>query len=319
MKNNSANNNKKLIEIIIPAKYVVSPAMIDGLEHMGSLTKLDFKWVPTNFIAPLTRLFEMASRRTVFGGRDRCLPDLVEPVFTTCPNMRQWVSDTDIKHTVASFSYLAEICQKENFTAEESKVVLSALIVHDCAYPKTEDFKAFTNSNVRLLHMQEGEKEFINFASKINEEFPDFYSEETIQTIRSVVRQHDNPNVIQNGSVLQFDYMLTAPKLIWAHREADRLWMLDHAGFALDLLRRLLEPNPWHNPQLYFNGVVLSHIKEADCYYDNQECRLYQNNRTFYRTNAGFQIFQRLIKACMKNYDLKLSLNEIAYCSNRNQ
>src|SRR4030067_2453194 len=100
------------------------------------------------------------------------------------------------------------------------------MLAHDCAYPKTEDFAAFTSSDTRLTHMRDGESEFKNFAQQINSEFPGFYTHNDIELICSIINQHDNPGVKVDGKQLQFSYNPPPARLLWAHREADRLWML---------------------------------------------------------------------------------------------
>jgi hypothetical protein len=143
--------------------------------------------------------------------------------------------------------------------------------------------------------MRDAEEEFRCFAVRVNRDFPCFYTLDDIEQVCSIVRQHDNPGVKKHGEPLQFSYDPPARRLIWSHREADRLWMLDKAGFALDLLRRLLEPNPWYDPPQYLNHVISSHLKEAETYHDNGSCIDFGGRKSMYRSNAGFGIFRRLV------------------------
>ncbi len=281
--------------------------LIDALIFLGTLHELDLTHVETNLQKPLLKLFEYAQARMQLGGRDRDLPGKIKEFFVNQPNAPQWVTDTDLKHTVACFGYSEEITRKEGFTTQERKIVLSAIIVHDCAYPKTEDFATFTSPDTRLSHMRDGETEFRNFANEINTEFPDFYSPDEIEIVCSIVRQHDNPSVKIDGKTLQFSYNPPPQKLMWAHREGDRLWMLDRGGFALDLIRRLLESNPWYNPSKYLEHVISEHLKESGKYENNDGCISYQGEKTLYRTASGFEIFQRLVRERAEEYNINTS------------
>jgi len=278
-----------------------STVLIEGLKYLGNLTELNLSGVDKELQPQLTRLFECTQERIILGGRDRHLPGLIKDFFLNQPSATEWVTDTDAKHTVASFDYLTEIANGETFNLGERKIVLSAMIVHDCAYPEVEDYRG-----ARVQHMVDGENEFRNFAQQINAEFPDFYSNDEIEIICSIVRQHDNPSVKKDGQRLQFSYDPPPAKLLWAHREADRLWMLDRGGFTLDLIRRALEDNPTYDPSEYLKYVVSRHLTEAKNYQDNESCLLYHGQKSLYRTRTGFEIFQRLIMERAEEYGVNI-------------
>lgn len=279
-------------------------ALIGALSYLGTLSKPDFSDVEHGFQLPLMVLFGYSRERIKLGGRDRDLPEKIEGFFPNLPEASDWVSDTDLKHTVASFGFLNEITAKENFTYPERKIVLSAIIAHDCAYPKTKDLSAFRSADTRLSHMRDGEAEFRNFALKINSIFHGFYTPGDTEIVCSIIRQHDNPSVKIDGKNLEFSYNPPPEKLMWAHREADRLWMLDRGGFALDLARRILETDPQYNPSDYLKHVISSHLKEAEKYPDQEKCILYKGEKTLYRTKAGFEIFRRLLNERAKEYHI---------------
>lgn len=293
------------IKIVIPqVTYDVDTALVDGLRYMGTLNELDLNSVNPQFHEQFRKLFDYAKIRMEEGGRDRHLPDLVRQILVNEPDAPTWVSDTDARHTVASFGNLSEICNGESYHPNDQKRLLTAMVVHDCAYPKTQDFAAFTSSDTRLVHMQEAEREFRDFAGWINRDYPGFYSAEDIDEICSIVRQHDNPGVKKDRKVLQFSYNPPKRELVWAHREADRLWMLDKAGFALDLLRRLVESNPWYDPAKYLDHVVSTHLKEAEKYQDADSCIVHNGKKSMYRTPTGFNIFTRLIRDRTAEYQI---------------
>jgi hypothetical protein len=283
-------------------------ALIGALKYLGTLRELDFSYVETDMQSPLNQLFEYAKTRMEVGGRDRDLPKKIDGFFPNQPHAPEWVSDTDLKHTVASFDYLTGITNKERFTHQDKKIVLSALLVHDCAYPRTKDFAAFTNSDTRLSHMKDGEAEFRIFANKINDKYSNFYSLGEIEIICSIVRQHDNPSIKLDGKTLQFNYNPPSQRLMWAHREADRLWMLDRGGFALDLIRRLLESEPSYNTTDYLQHVISGHMKEALKYENNDPCISFHGEKSLYRTQAGFEIFQKLVGERTKEYNINLTV-----------
>src|SRR3989344_711731 len=113
------------IKIIIPqVTYDVDTALIEGLRYMGTLNELDLGGVNTEFYEPFKKLFAYAKKRMKEGGRDRHLPELVRQILVNESDAPTWVSDTDARHTVASFGYLSEICNLESYAPNDKKAVL---------------------------------------------------------------------------------------------------------------------------------------------------------------------------------------------------
>lgn len=306
------------IKITIPAtKYTIDTALISSLGEMEILRRrkasfaisFDLRDTPKLDLCIYDMLMEYARERMMLGGRDRLLPEFLDTTSLKEPDAKQWVTDTDFSHTIASLSYLAEICKGERISPKDCKVVLSAMIVHDCAYPVTKSFDDFVNEENRKLHMQNAEQHFRTWSQKINamcrKSFGgEFYSGNDIELICRIVRQHDNP-----GIGIDFDYAgIRNHKLLWAHREADRLWMVHRAGFALDLVRRLLEENPWYDPKRYMRDKVIArHVCESAIYaHDLDKCLPYSGQKTLYRTHTGMMIFEREVKARAQEYGFKI-------------
>lgn len=241
------------------------------------------------FEHPLDRLLEYAQDKMKEGGRDRDLPELIGKIFgkNEFPEAPSWVENTDLSHTIAGLDYLTEICNKEKFSRQEQKIVLSAFIMHDCAYPRISGSEEFTNPRTREVHMREGAKAFREFAEKVAS---NSFSENEVNQIEAIIGQHDNPSIGKD-----FDYSLVPNRrLLYAHREADRLWMLDSSGFTLDLLRKFVKGKNCDSYK-HLKHVVGRHIQEAELYSNKEECQKLGNFPTLYRTATGFKIFGQLI------------------------
>lgn len=270
---------------------------IGALGYLGSLHELNLNGIEQRRIAPLSLLFEYAREMIKNGGREPDLPEKMAGFFKNIPAAASWVTVTDEKHTIASTNYMWEIARGEGFTSQQQNWVLSTVIVHDCAYTPSKDFKS-----QRLTHMRDGETAFRKFAPEINKLYPYYYSDIDVEVICSIIRQHDNPSVKVNDKTLRFSYDPPPPKIQWALREADRLWMLDRGGFALDLVRKIVKDDPSYNPGEYLKYVISRHVEESEIYKYNELCFEYQRNKTLYRTPTGFNIFQRLVRERVREY-----------------
>jgi len=283
-------------------------AFVEGLKDLGNLHGLNISGPPD--IGDCCQeqfglLFKYATRRMGLAGRDRDLPAAMLEVNGLPAEAADWVKDTDKKHTITSFDYLVEICCEEDYDMGAMKRACSAMIVHDCAYPRTTSFEDFTSTQSRSRHMINGAEAFRNYALLINDNYPDSYSRQEIEDISAIIEIHDNP-----GIGIPFEPDNPQLKLLLSHREADRLWMVDNAGFALDLARRLGEEDPWYDPAKYLAHVVSVHMKERSAYDDDLGFLEYLGRPTLYTTKAGFAIFKREVDARMREYEI--SENEIS-------
>ena len=90
-------------------------ALISALTYLGTLRELDLSDIEQNLRAPLARLFGYTCERIALGGREPDLPRKVGSFFKDQPGAADWMADTDVKHTVASFIYLVEIARLSGF------------------------------------------------------------------------------------------------------------------------------------------------------------------------------------------------------------
>lgn len=279
-------------------------ALTQGLRYMGTLQSLSASGAALDkSIEPqLNKLFEYAVVSMGMGGRDKHLPDGARRWAGFDAEIPSWLEDTDMKHTVASFGYLDEICKGKNHPMASAKILYSAMICHDCAYPKASSFSDFTSKDKRKAHMINGQAAFTVMAGLVNKEYPGFYESRDIDTVNDIISKHDNPGIEE-----PFAQDDPNRELLMDHRAADRLWMLDKGGFALDLMRRIIE-NFKYEPAPYLAHVVSRHIKEAEQYPHDPGFLQYavngENHRTIYTTQPSFDIFRRLINDRMKEYDV---------------
>ncbi len=331
-------------------KYVVEGYKVDeqffhGLEELGKLKhhklsaheRLEELSTQTGFsklyeieTSPLVQLLNCVEDRITRGyeeggkriltGRDRHLPEEISKILSYSENLpthfyraSNWVLDTDLAHTIASLDYAFDISESLGFEPQLKKIVISAMLVHDCAYPEVGSYDEFIKPEIREKHMENAVKEFKSWAREINRKFyikfdKEYYTLKEIEQICSIVRQHDNP-----GVKIDFDYSGVDERLFFVHREADRLWMLDPAGFALDLLREIVEKGKY-DPKARLEHVISKHREEAKVYENSNEehkgkCKEYNGRKTLYRTEKGFNIFKELIEKLTRIY----SLNDIAF------
>ncbi len=255
----------------------------------------------------LELLFDLSKERIVHGGtgRDRHLPQKVGEIRDCCEyevgNLLRGfcVEDTDLAHTIACLSYAFPICESLRLDESSEKVVLSSLIVHDCAYPEVKSYDEFVKKENRKKHMSNAAKEFNGWSRLVNEKFSGFYSADEVEKVKKLVRCHDNP-----GFGEDYDYSV-GENLVFVHGESDRLWMVNYAGFALDLLREVVEKQKY-DPQARLDFVVSYHKNEQNFYKKNRESlKEFEGEPTLYRTNRGIGFFRDSVKRLKGDYHLR--------------
>lgn len=328
-------------------KLEVDQAFLDGLEYMGTLTDLycpnKNEHIPEGLRKPLYELFRLAKSRMKEAGRDRDLPERLRAI-RGLENFADFVSDTDEKHTITVVDYASEIAtgdMKEidpdasdssfkryfsglkGYKDYDKKMLLSAAICHDCAYPITTGTE-FREKEIRVLHQQNAAQEFKKFAEAINEKFDffgrrayksdiiyelrnesmPFYQQDEIDGTAHIISVHDSPPFSPSDKHIE---------LLLSHREADRLWMLDRAGFALDILRKLIKSNgKEYSPLEMLAHNVARHIEESRAYSEKDKkvigFKSYLGIRgfypTLYATDRGFKIFEKSIEKRMDEYEV---------------
>src|SRR4030043_2322146 len=165
------------------------------------LNEVSIKTGGISWLEPLNQLFDYVKNKIVDGetGRDRHLPSALEGIMLLSkdvpPYIRryspQWVKDTDFSHTTASLIYTSDICKRLHLEDELKKIVMSSMIVHDCAYPKVGGYEEFTSEWCRKEHMESAVKEFQRWAAEINRNFEvkrgkEYYTDECIDQISKI-------------------------------------------------------------------------------------------------------------------------------------
>ena len=328
----------------------VDQGFIDGLEYMGTLTDLycpnKNRHIPQNFRKPLYELFRLAKTRMKFSGRDRDMPERLSAI-KGLESFADFVSDTDEKHTIAVVNYASRIATGDlkqidpdasdsSFRASFSglrgyqdynrKMLLSAAICHDCAYPITTGTE-FREKDIRELHQQNASQEFRKFAEEINKKFNSFgrraYKSDEIYEFKAKLMKEmpfyekddvdGTSHIISLHDIPPFNPSDRYIELLLSHREADRLWMLDRAGFALDILRKLIKSHGReYNPLEMLAHNVARHIEEEKDYTEKDRkvivFKSYLGLRGFYPTlyvtDIGFKIFQELIEKRWQEYEI---------------
>ncbi len=305
---------KKINITVGEDKWTIDEAVIEGLRHMESLYALPLTGIQEPLHSALNRLYVLGCQKIEEGGRDLDLVPKIQEIFPNEDNAPKWVLYTDKMHIAASFGYLREICTREKFDPKEQEIVLTAMAVHDCAYPQISSEKY---RQARKVHLEMVVGAFPKFVEIVNSTFPTpIYDDESFTEISAILGQHDFPNIKDDddGKPYQFSYDPPKRELLWAHREADRLWMLDKAGFALDLLRRLVQEKPEYDPKQYLKHVIKRHIQEGtEAYEDNENCITLKENwfgfkgqKTLYRTQTGFKLFLKVVNERAVEYGIDL-------------
>jgi len=312
---------KKIIdEYMVDEDFLLGLGRLEDLKtHEQVLVKsilneVSIKTGGVSGLEPLNQLFDYVKNKIVNGetGRDRHLPKKLEEIISLSEEVPpyikhyspQWVKDTDFSHTIASLIYTDDICERLHLEDRFKKIVMSAMIVHDCAYPKVNSYEEFTSIENRTKHMKNAVEEFQKWAVEINKNFKrkrgkEYYTEEDIEQVCKIVSQHDNP-----GIGIDFDYSGLDERLFFIHREADRIWMLDKAGFALDLLREIVEKSRY-NPKARLEYVIKDHQEESKIYKQfSDKCQMYDNKPTIYREWVGFDFFTKLIEDRKRDYQI---------------
>ena len=151
----------------------------------------------------------------------------------------------------------------------------------------------------RILHMREGSAMAHRKLLLVNEYCGRVvFGDEEIDQVCEVIRIHDNPSI-----------SLPIPKdsrVATAFREADRLWMLSDLGFSYDI-ERDVSKSGIRDDIGELAAKRLDHVQQRY----REERRLYsseqgpfQDEELFFRTKAGYRIYQRYLDERKKQYGL---------------
>jgi hypothetical protein len=152
----------------------------------------------------------------------------------------------------------------------------------------------------RILHMRDGSALAKNQLLLLNEYLGKvLYTDKDINTACEVIKIHDNPSI---GIPIPKEN-----KMAVSFREADRLWMLSDEGFAFDLRRdsRKMKDNT-DNRSLASKRLehVLERYQQERNLYSNEDGP-FQDNKLFFRTRAGYRLFQQYLQERKHQYEIK--------------
>lgn len=152
----------------------------------------------------------------------------------------------------------------------------------------------------RILHMHEGSALAKRHLLLLNEYSGKvFYTDKDIDKVCEVIKIHDNPSI---GIPIPGENKMAA-----AFREADRLWMLSNEGFAFDLRRdsKKMKDNT-DNRSLASKRLehVIKRFQQERNLYSNEDGP-FQDNKLFFRTKAGYRLFQQYLLERKQQYGIK--------------
>lgn len=182
----------------------------------------------------------------------------------------------------AALSILHDICPIQRITKEA---------IDNASPVDKPELIAERENNVRM-HMSKGAEMARNAVQTLNQEYgKQVFSDESINSICSIIRIHDNPKLgikIPKGNNMA----------IMLH-EADRLDMLCPTGVLTDLQRKQKE-NSSLNPddpreQLTQAKKNLSRFKEERELYDDNTDEPFCDSETFIRTPQAYTIYKRYL------------------------
>ena len=154
----------------------------------------------------------------------------------------------------------------------------------------------------RTLHMREGSALAKRQLLLLNEYSGKvIYTDKDIDAVCEVIGIHDNPSI---GIPIP-----PKNKIAASFREADRLWMLSDEGFAFNLHRDSRKmKDTTDNRSLASKRLehVLKRYQQERNLYSNEDGP-FQNNKLFFRTKAGYQLYQQYLQERKHQYGIKES------------
>jgi hypothetical protein len=152
----------------------------------------------------------------------------------------------------------------------------------------------------RILHMRKGSALAKRQLLLLNKYLGKvIYTDKDMDTVCEVIKIHDNPSI---GIPIPKENKITA-----AFREADRLWMLSTEEFAFALFRdsREMEDNTV-NRSLASKRLeyVLKRYQQERNLYSNEDGP-FQDNKLFFRTKAGYRLYQQYLLERKQQYGIK--------------
>jgi len=210
----------------------------------------------------------------------------------------------DLPHSLYVFEIMMDLVFSEECGPDEVTIGLTAALLHDIGYAVMAESgydvsHGFQKADMRRGHMKEGAAFVKELLRK--SEFGPYYTGDQIQRICGVIEVHDNPSVpYEKDSVRYKGVPLDiADKLLYMHREADRMWMSSKEGFDNDFRGRLEHGET--TPEEHLKWIVNSHAREKGLYEDDGNFR----GGLLFRTSMAYEVFLGNVKAIVKRYDIK--------------
>ncbi|KYK34773.1 MAG: UPF0175 family protein [Theionarchaea archaeon] len=210
----------------------------------------------------------------------------------------------DLPHTLYVFEIMMELVFSEKCSPDEVTIGLTAALLHDIGYAVMAESgydvsHGFQKADMRVGHMKEGAvfvKELLR-----NPEFELYYTDDQIQRICGIIEVHDNPSVPYEKDGVKYKGVPLdiTDRLLYMHREADRMWMSSEEGFDNDFRGRLEHGET--TPEEHLKWVVNSHTREKGLYQDDGNFR----GGLLFRTPRAYEIFLGNVKAIVKRYGIE--------------
>jgi hypothetical protein len=196
---------------------------------------------------------------------------------------------------------MMDLVFSEDCSPDDTAVGLSAALLHDIGYALLAErgdnvSHNFQKADMRIGHMKAGAV----YVKELLKSEGDVYTDDQIQRIAGIIKVHDNPSVSYEKEGVHYkgvplDY---TDRVLYMHREADRMWMSSREGFDNDFRGRLQHGKT--SPEAHVIWVVTRHIQEKELYPDDGNFL----GGLLFRTPRAYAIFLENVKSIMKRYTI---------------
>ncbi len=195
-----------------------------------------------------------------------------------------------------------DILIHEDRSKDDLKIGVATAFLHDIGYLLIRDrfqniFDDFQKKEIRKAHMAAGAE----YALKIMAEPPlsAMFAPAERERAAGIIAVHDLPSTAQDDGRKGLPLDL-ADGLLYAHREADRLWMTEEYGFGDDL-RRLQKKKEGTTPKDLLDHVLKRYREEKTLYPDDGGFK----GDMLFRTDRGYGILLEQQDKLMAKYAIE--------------
>ncbi len=250
------------------------------------------------------------------------LIEVIEYLFAQLlPSLVQSHKISPVHHATSVARRMAEIMQREGAFPEEWKRGLAAALAHDAALGLTGEGRKIRKADIDRLpadrrpteieaaiqsrgaHMVVGSTLVRNVLTALKAMYPEAFTTADIDEIAFLIANHDNLSIaeyemLRGGSAARWLPESGYRLMKWL-READRAWMVTVPGVVdADLAGDGLADTPVNRIRRLASNIRRHH-EEVELYRRNLPESVFQQfgfrNGTLYRSQAGYEIFQRSI------------------------